>query len=397
MNQRRPHAAIVLLLAAACGPANAYDLEDWPVHYAFGDGTDIGLTGVYRYDINEFSDDRRPDRSDAFDDAHTNRRKELGIVLKKKGVYEAIVDYEYQGKTWLDTNVRVQSKPFVGSDIGAFRFGYSKTPVSLEGATGTKATSFLELALPAQAIFEGRRTGIDWQFERPAYIANAGYYWGQDLLGDNDGTTVGGRLAWTPHKADGDVIHLGIAASREDRDGTTDGRGVHHDPSVRIGTPPETGLTPVRLVDTGVLSKAGRVDRSGLEALWIGGPWSVQGELLRADVSRFGADPDFSARGGYVFGSWVPTGESRPYSGGNTGNIKPKGKWGAWELLLRYSELDLDDGAVQGGKEHDWTLGANWYLTRHFKFQANYIQATSDKGNLPLDPRIFELRAQIYF
>ncbi|MGN6520285.1 MAG: OprO/OprP family phosphate-selective porin [Dokdonella sp.] len=397
MNQASLRATIALLLAAAPAPASAYDREDWPVHYTFGDGTDVGLTAVYRYDINQFSEDRRAGGSAAFEDSHTNRRKELGLTLRKKGVYEAIVDYEYQGKSWLDTNVRVQSRPFLGTDIGAFRFGYSKTPVSFEGVTGTKATSFLELALPAQAIFEGRRTGIDWQFERPAYIVNLGYYWGQDLLGDNDGTTVGGRVAWTPRKAEGDVVHLGFSTSREDRDGTTDGRGVHHDPSVRLSTPPETGLTPVRLVDTGSLSKADRVDRSGFEALWIAGPWSVQGELLRADVSRFGGNPDFAASGGYVFGSWVLTGESRPYSGGNVGNIKPKGRWGAWELLLRYSALDLNDGPVRGGKEHDWTLGANWYLTQHFKFQANYIQATSDKGNLSLDPRIFELRAQIQF
>ena len=66
-------------------------------------------------------------------------------------------------------------------------------------------------------------------------------------------------------------------------------------------------------------------------------------------------------------------------------------------LLLRYSEIDLNDAPVQGGREHDWTLGANWYLTEHFKFQANYIKAYSDKGNLSLDPTIFELRAQIYF
>ena len=108
-------------------------------------------------------------------------------------------------------------------------------------------------------------------------------------------------------------------------------------------------------------------------------------------------NPDFSASGGYVFGSWVLTGESRPYAGGNAGNVKPKDAWGAWELLLRYSELDLEDGLVQGGKEHDWTLGANWYLNDHFKFQANLIRAWSDKGNLALDPKIFEVRAQIHF
>ncbi len=118
---------------------------------------------------------------------------------------------------------------------------------------------------------------------------------------------------------------------------------------------------------------------------------------MREEISRYGGSADFGASGYYAFGSWVVTGESRPYSAGNVGNIKPKGRWGAWEVLLRYSELDLNDGLVQGGKEHDWTLGANWYLTQHFKFQANVIRAWSDKGNLSLDPKIFELRAQIYF
>ncbi len=391
-----PAAIPLLVLAAAPASVSAYDFEDWPVHYVFADGTDLGLTGVYRYDVNEFSGDRKPDGTRAFEDSHTNRRKELGATLKKKGVYDAVVAYEYQSRTWQDVNLRLHSKAFLGADYGAFRFGYSKTPVSFEGVTSSKATTFLELALPAQAIFEGRRTGIDWQFERDAYIANVGYYWGQDLLGDNDGRTIAGRFAWTPHKAAGDVLHLGLAASREDRDGTTDGRGVYTAPTARFSTPPEAGLTPVRLVDSGRLGDVEDIVRNGVEALWIRGPWSVQGEWLRANVSRSG-HPDYTASGGYVFASWVATGEARPYSGGNTGNIKPKGRWGAFELALRYSTLDLDDAGVAGGREHDWTLGANWYLTSHFKFQANYIRATSERGNLSLDPRIVELRGQLQF
>jgi len=389
-------------LAAALGlcaapSAHAYDLNDWPTHYTFADGTDAGVTGVYRYDVNDFSHDTLPNGKPAFADSHTNRRKELGLTLKKKGVYDAIIDYEYQGRSWLDTFVRVQSKALLGADYGAFRFGYSKTPVAFEGVTSTKADSFLELSLPAQAIFEGRRTGIDWAFERPHYILNAGYYWGQDLLGDNDGTTLAGRVAWTPRKAEGDVVHLGISASREHRDATTDGRGIEHAPSARVSTAPEAGLTPVRLIDSGSLSQANRIERAGLEGLWIGGPWSVQGELLHETVSRYGGKPDFEADGYYVFGSWLLTGEARPYANGNVGNVKPNGKWGAVELLLRYSELDLNSAPVLGGKEHDWTLGANWYLTEHFKLQANYIRATSGKGNLALDPRIAELRVQVYF
>src|SRR5262249_20225184 len=177
---------------------------------------------------------------------------------------------------------------------------------------------------------------------------------------DNDGRTLGGRVAWTPQKSATQVIHLGISASREERDATTDGRGIVHPPSARVSTPPEAGLTPVRLVDSGTISNVDHVDRGGLEALWIGGPWSVQGEALSERVARFGGKPDYDAHGAYVFGSWIVTGESRPYKGGNVGNIKPAGPWGAVELLLRYSELDLNSGPLQGGKEHDWTLGANW-------------------------------------
>ncbi|MFO1505904.1 MAG: porin [Lysobacterales bacterium] len=50
------------------------------------------------------------------------------------------------------------------------------------------------------------------------------------------------------------------------------------------------------------------------------------------------------------------------------------------------------DAPVQGGREHDWTLGANWYLTTHFKVQLNVVRAWSDRGGSSLDPRIFEAR-----
>ena len=116
-----PVAVVFALLAPI---ARAWDLDDWPTHHTFEDGTDVGLTGVYRYDVDEFAGDRKPDGHRAFEDSHTNRRKELGITLKKKGVYDAIVDYEFQGKTWLDTNVRVQSKALFGTDYGEIKRMY---------------------------------------------------------------------------------------------------------------------------------------------------------------------------------------------------------------------------------------------------------------------------------
>ena len=52
--------AVAIALAGCAGAASAYDFEDWPTHYTFADGTDLGLVMVYRYDVNDFSDDRLP-------------------------------------------------------------------------------------------------------------------------------------------------------------------------------------------------------------------------------------------------------------------------------------------------------------------------------------------------
>ena len=45
-----------------------------------------------------------------------------------------------------------------------------------------------------------------------------------------------------------------------------------------------------------------------------------------------------------------------------------KGGWGEWEVVLRYSSLDLNDGSIQGGKFWRITPMVNWYMS---KFTAN--------------------------
>ncbi len=389
-------AAMVMVLPTAAIAAESatkpYRFADnWPTHYTFDDGTDAGLALKYQYDLDRFSND-----GGRLADAQTNRRKELGFYVKKKGVYDATVVYDFQARAWLDTYVRVQSKALLDTDVGAFRIGFSKTPVGFEGNTSTGATTFLETALPTQAIYASRRIGLDWALARPHYLVNLGYYTGGDLNGDSDGRMAAARLAWVPRNRPGDVLHLGVSASRESPDGSTDGRHIHTPPTARLRARPEAGLA-ARLVDSGNLVPTEHIDRAGLEGLWIHGPWSLQGEYLHADVKLDGSRPDYAASGYYAFASWVLTGESRPYSNGKVGNIKPGGPYGAVELAVRYSELDLDDAPVLGGRERNWTLGANWYINRYLKLQANYVHAQSDRRGLGMDPNVVEVRAQIQF
>jgi phosphate-selective porin OprO/OprP len=204
-------------------------------------------------------------------------------------------------------------------------------------------------------------------------------------------------------REESNVLHLGLAYSTEDRDATTDGRGIVSNPTARFRAKPEAGLTSTRLVDTGNLAFPGTIKRLGVEGAWIHGPLLVQGEYLTVSAEPQGK-PGFEGNGYYLQGSWVLTGESRPYSKGSIGNVRPIGEYGAFEVALRYSHVDLDDGPVLGGEQDDWTIGANWYLGQHFKLQANYVRASSTRhygapidGDADVDPSVFEMRAQIMF
>ena len=389
MKRLAPLAPLALLAFVAPALAET-KASAWPPKLTFGDGTEASLTGNFAWDANRVDAD-----GTAMDDDQDWRRKELGVSLKRKGLYDFTASYDFHSDTWMDVALRLDGKGLTGRDVGKFRIGQMKLPLGFEGNTATRAGAFMENGLPTQAFYEGRRIGIDWALERPRWLLNAGAY-GHDLQGNNRGDSQAARLAWTPWKESTRVLHLGVSATRERPDAETNGRGVEVAPNVRWRAKPEASLTPVRLVDSGTLRNIGRIDRHGLEALWIEGPWSLQGEYLRQTTHR-GALPDYSGDGWYVFGSWLLTGESRSYSGGNVGNPKPAGKHGAVELLARYSRIDLDDAGIDGGRESNWTLGANWYVGANLKFQANYIRADARRGARHVHPDILQLRAQFHF
>ena len=392
------------LLCAYGISAHAYDwLNDWPTKFKTDNGYEFGIKGLYQGDINDYSGDTTNPATGAtiLTDQTTWRRKEFnGYGKTPWGVdFNFGVDFSTSPNTWIDNFVRYTNK-----DIGAFRLGQFKTPVGWEEAENSGTTTFLERALPVQATNMGRRLGADWTYEwNPQWLTTFGYYSGGDLNGDNDGDGPSAHVVFTPIKEKNEVIHLGLAVSEESRDATTDGRGITTPATARFRARPEANLTGTRLIDSGALKNADSIDRVGLEGAWIHGPWLVQGEYLHFNADFTDSKPSYSGDGYYVFGTWMLTGESRDYKNGYVGNVKPAHEYGAFEFAARYSELNLNDGAVLGGKEHDWTIGANWYLGSHLKFQANYVWASSNKyykvpnKYFDVDPKVFELRAQVYF
>jgi phosphate-selective porin OprO and OprP len=72
---------------------------------------------------------------------------------------------------------------------------------------------------------------------------------------------------------------------------------------------------------------------------------------------------------GVLPGSWILTGENRPYlrTTAHAGAILPKRRLGAVEVVTRYSHLNLTDGPIDGGLMDKWHPGVNWWASAQWK------------------------------
>ena len=52
--------------------------------------------------------------------------------------------------------------------------------------------------------------------------------------------------------------------------------------------------------------------------------------------------------------------------------IIPNGRWGAPELIARYSVVDLSSEGIEGGRYDRIEVGANWWATTRWKFSMIY-------------------------
>ena len=382
---------LTLSLLALPTLAAAQTSVAWPPRVTFADGTRLALSTNLAWDIARVDDD-----GTGVADDQGWRRRELGVSLRRDGVYDINVLYDLHNELWLDAAVRVETKALFGHDVGRLRAGHMKLHTSMEGVAANRAGSFLENSAATQAFYQIARSGLTWTLERPQYLIDVGLFNG-DFHGDNNGQTQMLRAAWTPAKQDGDVLHLGVALSREQPDGITDGRGNYAPASVRYAARTGAALSAVKLVDTARLEGVERNDRQTLQALWIAGPFSLQGEYYWQQTHLDAARPTYRSDGYYATVGWLPSGQARRYAGGTYLNPLTGERNTATELLARYSSLDLDSDGITGGRMQEATLGVNWYYGVHWKLQANYTWSRAHLRGTTIAPHMLQFRTQFQF
>ncbi|MEX2286786.1 MAG: porin [Planctomycetaceae bacterium] len=286
--------------------------------------------------------------------------------------------------------------------VGNLRVGNMKEPIGFEHLVSSRFLPFLERSFNQDAFYGPFNNGFTpgmMFFNQP--LEERMTWWvgffkpTSNPFAFNTGDaeySATARLTFLPWYVDEGrgLLHLGVSARHADLDEghiRFRARG-----SVRSGAGPQL---PV-LADTRVGGSDIAGDDNQMinpEVAMVVGPWSLQSDYLVSwvqDASQ-GAIAEVDHvfyHGGYVQVMYFLTGESQPYNT-KTGvfeRVVPQENFffvkdcngrtqhgiGAWQVGARYSRLDLNDEAMDGGILDDLTVGLNWFLNPNMKIQANY-------------------------
>ena len=144
------------------------------------------------------------------------------------------------------------------------------------------------------------------------------------------------------------------------------------DREARYRTRPESHVTDIRLVDTGLLDDVQYQHVLGLEMAGGLGSNSARLELFRSRWEREGGRHN-TFNGAYLELGHFLTGQQFNYIKGKF--VRPVMEPGthAWEIGLRASWLDLNDRRVRGGEQVNVGAALNYYRRPNLRFQLNLL------------------------
>ncbi len=274
---------------------------------------------------------------------------------------------------------------------GSIRVGNFRQPFGLEENITSRNLVFLERSQGTDPFAVGRRMGLEFAKWSHNYRVAASVY-GADVEDfdkpDDETFSVAARVNFTPINRDRHILLLGASGTLRQTDFNTH--------KVRFKTKPETNVADIRFVDTGNIGDVDKFNVFGGEVGYVNKRFYAQAEYMTTNVTRKDfsdnpvAIPDLSFGGGYVYAAFFLTDDSHPFDflSMEPGRINPTSKNGAWELMARYSTVDMDDQEILAGGSNSMTFGVKYYPNSNINLYLNYgmvdnnENATGKDGNL---------------
>lgn len=311
-----------------------------------------------------------------------------------------------QSPTILDANVSYRVSPALSLKAGKF-----KSPVGLEVLQSDRDRSFIESALPSQLIPNrdiGFQASGDFFDGRLSYAAGV-FNGSSDATSANNTDIEGkkefaGRVFTNPFASSSNEwaqgLGFGLGGSYGNAETASNlpngGRGTYVSDSQQAWFTYKSGIAGDT---TGVVTDGPhwRLSPQGyyyFRSFGVLGEYAVSDQRYRAGNGTAANPFKFAYLDNtawQVAVSYVLTGEASSYKSVTPRhNLNPaEGNWGAFEVVARYSELDIDSAAFGTFADptksphaaHAVTVGLNWYPNRIFRASVNYTLTDYDGGN----------------
>ncbi|HZC17463.1 MAG TPA: porin [Caulobacteraceae bacterium] len=373
----------------------------------------IGLTGDVQFDSGaylNFHPDSRFVGPQELSNGINARRARIGVAGTAAGNWAYALVYDFGNSSdQTPRGIETAQLIYTGLAGAAFEIGYSNTYFTLDQATSSNDTLFLERASPSNIATNFNagdarsNAGVRFFGDRywvGAYVTGPASGDSHTLTGERFGAYQ--RVAVQALKGDDYSLHLGVGVD-ELLQAPNSGNGTAN--ALTLSDPPELRIDPTAFLNTGAIGTLASPVTGGyvldIETAATFKNLFWQGEYYHYQVDRRGlANADFDGAYGQV--SWTLTGESHNYNpqAGAYYRIVPthpfnpsQGGWGAWEVAARVSYVNLDSnflpgeslattpGAVDGGKQLGYSLALNWYPNDLIRFTLDYDNVNYQKIN----------------
>lgn len=365
------------------------------------------LRALLQYDVGYISQSKTlagPTAGGDLDSGSNFRRAQLGLngILAGDFSYNFVYDFGGNG-TEKNGYIYTAYLEYDGLKPFGLRIGAYAPPAGIEDSTGGA-----DLLFPERPASVDVARGIAGAPGRDAltifaqdtdYLAAISYTGGkaQDGLTFDEQQALVGRLAYLPVNTPD--VHWLVDADATHVFKLADNVAGYSPTPIGFSNGVEIGFDSSKTVNTGTFT-AKTVTQWGLETAANFQNFYAQGGFFDYQIERLGpTPPDPHFQGWYALAAWSLTGEQHAYDPTTASfrGLKPAqplggGGLGAWELVARYSDIDLNDnplssaalGGVAGGKQDVFSVGINWYPTDITRFELNYDDINAKHVNAPL-------------